>query len=224
LLFYSCGAGRRGLKRPLGRQVDVAEALHRPAAQLAQILKGQKYDMVARAYFAVVTGTKNADDSIDAIRAAEAAFFEGSPLFLNNAFSVQSMGASLAPERRDRLTRGAGTENLARAVSQAFWELVHASVHSELQTTAAALAEREREWKRRFPGAPVLTRDDLLVQGRHAVLERLARAGARARPQEWEDALAERLWAECRHDVIDRCAMARAAGGSGGGRAWGWRV
>lgn len=37
-------------------KVDLAEKLHLPAAKLQAILKGEKFNMQARAYFAVVTG------------------------------------------------------------------------------------------------------------------------------------------------------------------------
>ncbi len=49
-------------------------------AQLESILRGQKFNMRARNYFAVVTGTANADDTIDTIRASERDFFKQSRL------------------------------------------------------------------------------------------------------------------------------------------------
>jgi hypothetical protein len=47
--------------------VDLAEKMQRPAKKLEQILKGQVYNMQARNYFAVVTGTDSPDASIEEV-------------------------------------------------------------------------------------------------------------------------------------------------------------
>merc|ERR1712216_694317 len=116
---------------------------------------GQRFNMKARNYFAVVTGSGSKSDTIGDIRRGERAFFDSSQLFLSGAFKSTQMG----------------TDNLAKAVSGAFWELVTTSMHQELRDVEAALRKKEAEWKQRFPDKHWMNRDDLLAVGRHAVLE-----------------------------------------------------
>ena len=84
-------------------KVDLAETMDKSSKQLEKILKGQKYNMKAKNYFAVVTGTKRASDSINDIRKAERTFFDRSQLFLSGVLKASTMG----------------TDNLSRAVSKA---------------------------------------------------------------------------------------------------------
>lgn len=81
-------------------KVDVAEKMEASSKKLERILKGQRFNMKARNYFAVVTGTSKQDDSIHNIRKAERTFFENSQLFMQGSFKASALG----------------TDNLSKAV------------------------------------------------------------------------------------------------------------
>lgn len=139
-------------------KVDLAEKLNKPTQRLQKILRGQVFDMKASNYFAVVTGTNDPRDSIDDIRRAEKKFFEQSDLFFTGVVKANSMG----------------TDNLSRAVSKSFWEIVNASIDSELQTISSELKRKENEWKSRYDGRTRMSRADLFVIGRHNILEAMS--------------------------------------------------
>jgi len=157
---------------------------------------GQRFNMKARNYFAVVTGSGSKSDTIGDIRRGERAFFDSSQLFLSGAFKSTQMG----------------TDNLAKAVSGAFWELVTTSMHQELRDVEAALRKKEAEWKQRFPDKHWMNRDDLLAVGRHAVLESMSRVNHSITPTQLESTLISKLWDRICSYVVDTLYIGAAEG------------
>eukprot|EP00040_Diaphanoeca_grandis_P023940 m.130923 g.130923 ORF g.130923 m.130923 type:complete len:950 (+) comp29511_c0_seq2:200-3049(+) len=168
-------------------KVDLAEQMKKPAERLERILKGQVFNMSARNYFAVVTGTSNPSDSIAKIRKSEKDFFEHSDLFLTGVIKANTMG----------------TDNLARAVSRSFWELVYESIQVELKKTNADLKKKENEWKSRYPGKHRMNRADLFVIGRHKVLESIATFNSTLTAMDLERLLTNNLFAEVQPYLLD---------------------
>jgi optic atrophy protein 1 len=168
-------------------KVDMAERLDTSAKKLERILKGQRFNMKARNYFAVVTGTNQENDSIHNIRKAERQFFDSSKLFMSGAFKPSTLG----------------TDNLASAVSIAFWELVNSSVQEELKTTAGLLKKKETEFRDRFPQSQWMSREDLLSLGRHAILGNVAKVNGSLSAKELELMLTNKLWDEIQEHVMD---------------------
>ena len=168
-------------------KVDVAEKMETSSKKLERILKGQRFNMKARNYFAVVTGTGKQDDSIHNIRKAERAFFENSQLFMQGSFKASALG----------------TDNLSKAVSLAFWELINHSIKEELKDTGAVLKKLEREFTDKFPKSQWLSRDDLLSIGRHAILGNMSRVNRSLSPQQLEATLVDKLWDQIGSHVID---------------------
>ncbi|EGD78795.1 hypothetical protein PTSG_01771 [Salpingoeca rosetta] len=89
-------------------KVDLAEKLSISKQKLRATLNGERFNMHARAYFAVVTGTANPNDSIDTIRRTERQYFASSPFFKSSQVGTDKLG----------------TDNLSRMVSDIFWERV----------------------------------------------------------------------------------------------------
>lgn len=168
-------------------KVDLAEKLNKPAKRLEKIMKGQVFDMKASNYFAVVTGTSDPRDSIKDIRRAEKKFFENSDLFYTGVVKANAMG----------------TDNLARAVSKSFWELVNKSIQSELQVTGAELKRKENEWKSRYQGKTRMHRADLFVIGRHSILEAIADFNDTVRAMSLEQLFTEKFEARIKNYFID---------------------
>eukprot|EP00051_Salpingoeca_urceolata_P031731 m.12712 g.12712 ORF g.12712 m.12712 type:complete len:998 (-) comp4343_c0_seq1:112-3105(-) len=159
-------------------KVDLAEQLKLPSQKLKAILKGQKFNMKARSYFAVVTGTSTADDSIDTIRKAEKDFFQSSAFFRQGVFS----------------TRKTGTDNLSRAVSELFWDRVRETVAYEARDIGMALKKKETEWRNSYPNQHRQSRDDLYAMGRHLILESVANFNESMTAAQWESKLINEIW------------------------------
>ena len=214
-------------------KVDLAEKLHLPAAKLQAILKGEKFNMQARAYFAVITGrgsevgkwppcpatwalsllpptarlrhlthlppptltgTSNPEESIDRIRSAERQYFHTSPL----------VKSGVLPPRRT------GTDNLARAVADVFWERVRDTVAGEARDIARALKQKENEWKNTYPNHARMSRDDLYNMGRHEILQNITEFNDAMTAEQWESVLNRRIWDCIRSQVIDDVYVASA--------------
>eukprot|EP00039_Didymoeca_costata_P013101 m.194567 g.194567 ORF g.194567 m.194567 type:complete len:902 (+) comp15676_c0_seq2:91-2796(+) len=167
-------------------KVDMAEKLERPLKQLNQILNGQKFNMKARNYFAVVTGTRKKDDSIENIRLAEKKYFEESKLF---------RGGTIMP-------RTLGTDNLTKAISATFWDLVYNSMEKELRDTSMVVKRKEKEWKSRYPNEPWLPRSDLLRKGRQTILENVS-SNSLSHSEEIESQLKKLLWDRLGSYIVD---------------------
>eukprot|EP00050_Salpingoeca_kvevrii_P006276 m.288416 g.288416 ORF g.288416 m.288416 type:complete len:946 (+) comp11961_c0_seq1:182-3019(+) len=168
-------------------KVDLAEQLQLPAQKLKAILKGKRFNMKARAYFAVVTGTKNAKDSIDTIRKSEKSFFDQSALYREGVFASKNMG----------------TDNLSRAVSELFWHQVRETVMQESKDVSSKLKQKETEWKFSFPNEPRRSRNDLFMMGRQHVIEALSHFDAAMTAAQWEEKLTDEIWQQIRGFVID---------------------
>lgn len=152
-------------------KVDLAEQLRIPADKMRGILKGKRFNMKAKAYFAVVTGTANPNDSIEAIRHNEKRYFERSAFLRDGAFSL----------------RQAGIDNLAKTVSDVFWERVKLSVSAEAKEVTLSLRRKENEWKNTYPNQPRHSRDDLFNLGRTRIVENMARSSSELTPARCEE-------------------------------------
>jgi len=109
-----------------------------------------------------------------------------------------------------------GTGNLSRAVSKAFWEIVHRSVGDQLRDAQAELKRKEGEWKARFAGQPRVKRADLFVVGRHRILESISSLNSSLTAIALERMLRERLWERVRDYVIDTLYIGAAEEGDAG--------
>jgi len=96
-----------------------------------------------------------------------------------------------------------GTDNLSRAVSKAFWELVHQSIQQELRDTQLLQKKKETEWTTRFPQKHWMSRQDLLSLGRHSILGKVSQFNQSMSPTELEDTLIEKVWDRIGTYVID---------------------
>lgn len=159
-------------------KVDLAEQLKLPSQKLQTILKGQKFNMKAKSYFAVVTGTSNPNDSIDSIRKAEKEYFQQSSFFRQGVFSP----------------RKTGTDNLSRAVSELFWDRVRETVAHEAREIGLALKKKETEWRNAYPNQHRQSRDDLYAMGRHLILENMANYAESSTAAQQEAILIEEIW------------------------------
>eukprot|EP00053_Salpingoeca_punica_P018575 m.182669 g.182669 ORF g.182669 m.182669 type:complete len:956 (-) comp17462_c0_seq2:449-3316(-) len=175
-------------------KVDLAEKLKLPGGKLKAILKGQKFNMKAKAYFAVVTGTANPNDSIAKIRKSEREFFERSALAKEGVFTARRMGV----------------DNLARSISDAFWERVRETVAVEAKEVATSLKKKENEWKNTFPGHHRQSRDDLFNVGRHQILANVSKFNDNMTASQWEEVLRCRIWEGFRSYVLDSLYMESA--------------
>eukprot|EP00730_Choanoeca_flexa_P018456 TRINITY_DN8975_c0_g1_i3.p1 TRINITY_DN8975_c0_g1~~TRINITY_DN8975_c0_g1_i3.p1 ORF type:complete len:948 (+),score=268.23 TRINITY_DN8975_c0_g1_i3:156-2999(+) len=160
-------------------KVDLAEKLKIPATKLKSVLQGDRFNMQARAYFAVVTGTANPNDSIEHIRNAERKYFQDSAFFKEGVFS----------------SRRAGTDNLSRLVSDIFWERVRETVAAEAAQVQLALKQKETEWKNMYPNQARLSRDDLFNMGRHDILQNITEFNDAMTAEQWEQVLHTKIWA-----------------------------
>eukprot|EP00045_Choanoeca_perplexa_P013108 m.146441 g.146441 ORF g.146441 m.146441 type:complete len:950 (-) comp16240_c0_seq2:591-3440(-) len=159
-------------------KVDLAEKLKISSAKLKSVLQGDRFNMHARAYFAVVTGTANPDDSIEHIRNAERKYFQDSGFFKEGVFS----------------SRRAGTDNLSRLVSDIFWERVRETVALEAAEVQLALKQKETEWKNMYPNQARLSRDDLFNMGRHDILQNITEFNDAMTAEQWEQVLHAKIW------------------------------
>lgn len=89
-------------------KVDAAETAQLRPDRLKRILDGRLFPMKALGYFAVVTGTGNPEESIDAINKHERNFFQNSQLVKDGVFKTSQIT----------------TRNLSMAVSSCFWSMV----------------------------------------------------------------------------------------------------
>eukprot|EP00043_Microstomoeca_roanoka_P015343 m.153701 g.153701 ORF g.153701 m.153701 type:complete len:1019 (+) comp16240_c11_seq1:115-3171(+) len=168
-------------------KVDLAEKLSISKDKLQATLRGERFNMHARAYFAVVTGTANANDSIDVIRRNERQYFNSSPFFKGSQFEAEKMG----------------TDNLSRLVSDIFWERVRETVAQEGMSIARALKRKETEWKNNYPNQARLSRDDLYNMGRHEILQNITAFNDTMTPAQWEMVLTEQIWNRISNYVLD---------------------
>lgn len=158
-------------------KVDLAEQLKFSPAKMKSILKGQRFNMKAKAYFAVVTGTSNPNDSVDAIRTNERKYFERSQFVKDG---------SVTP-------RQTGVDNLSKAVSEAFWERVKDTVSQETKEVALSLRRKENEWKNTYPGQARQSRDDLFYAGRTLVLDNMAKVSSSQSVAEADELLRQKM-------------------------------
>eukprot|EP00048_Salpingoeca_helianthica_P011798 m.170518 g.170518 ORF g.170518 m.170518 type:complete len:898 (+) comp15276_c5_seq1:542-3235(+) len=163
-------------------KVDLAEQLRLPSAKVRSILRGQRFNVKAKSYFAVVTGTANPNDSIEAIRKNEKSFFDRSQFVREGAFNP----------------RNAGIDNLSKAVSEIFWERVKETVVAESKEVALALRRKENEWKNTYPNTHRHSRDDLFNMGRTRILENMNKLAASATPIQYETMLRDEIIARTR--------------------------
>lgn len=96
-----------------------------------------------------------------------------------------------------------GTSNLSRAVSKAFWEIVHRSVGEQLEDATSDLKRKENEWKARFAGQPRVKRADLFIVGRHKILESISSLNSSLTAIALEKLLRQKLWERLRAYVIN---------------------
>ena len=162
-------------------KVDLAEKLAISQEKLRSTLSGERFNLHARAYFAVVTGTSDPTDSIDAIRRTEREYFASSALF-----KADKLGS-------DKL----GTDNLARMVSDIFWERVRETIAQEGLSIARSLKRKETEWKNSYPNQARLSRDDLFNMGRHQILQNITAFNDAMTPAQWELVLSEQVTHVC---------------------------
>eukprot|EP00056_Hartaetosiga_gracilis_P019475 m.14367 g.14367 ORF g.14367 m.14367 type:complete len:967 (-) comp7723_c0_seq1:93-2993(-) len=179
-------------------KVDLAEKLGIPQDKLISTLEGRRFNMHARSYFAVVTGTANANDSLDVIRKVERHYFQHSELFGNGKATTLS---------EERL----GVENLSRAVSDIFWERIRQTIASEQMRIERALKHKETEWKNNYPNQARLSRDDLFNMGRHQILQNVTSFSDTMTPTQWETVLTEQIWSRIREFIIDEIYINSAA-------------
>lgn len=154
-------------------KVDLAEQLRLPSAKMKSILRGQRFNVKAKSYFAVVTGTANPNDSIEAIRKNEKGYFDRSQYVRDGAFNP----------------RQSGIDNLSKAVSEIFWERVKETVVVESKEVALSLRRKENEWKNTYPNTHRHSRDDLFNMGRTRILENMNKLAATLTPVQYETML-----------------------------------
>eukprot|EP01147_Barroeca_monosierra_P005650 gene5650-8955_t len=156
-------------------KVDLAEKLAVSRQKLKDTLAGDRFNMRARAYFAVITGTSNPNESIDIIRKAERDYFSSSQLMKSVHLGSEKLG----------------TDNLSRTVSDMFWERVRETVAQEGMLIARTLKRKETEWKNNYPNQARLSRDDLFNMGRHQILQNITAFNDTMTPAQWEMVLTE---------------------------------
>lgn len=99
--------------------------------------------------------------------------------------------------------RRTGTDNLARAVADVFWERVRDTVAQEAKDVARALKHKENEWKNTYPNSPRLSRDDLYNMGRHEILQNITEFNDAMTAEQWEAVLQKQIWERIRQRVVD---------------------
>ncbi|XP_065842298.1 dynamin-like GTPase OPA1, mitochondrial [Oscarella lobularis] len=175
-------------------KIDLAEKNEMNPKRVKAILDGKLFPMKALGYFAVVTGTENPRDGVEAIRQYEEKFFQSSTLFKSGAFKATQIKM----------------RNLSLAVSKRFWQTVKDSVQQQAEHFKSTRYDLESEWKNVYPKQRELDRNELFEKGRDEMLDQVASL-LRVMPQEWDDAFAARLVDAMSSTVVDRIYMPAAA-------------
>ncbi|KAI0989796.1 hypothetical protein GJ496_009520 [Pomphorhynchus laevis] len=181
-------------------KVDAAEENHLKPDRLKSILEGRLFPMKALGYFAVVTGTGNPHDSIDAINKHERTFFHNSKLVKDGIL------------KPGQIT----TRNLSLAVSSCFWNMVRQSIVHQLDTYTATRYNLEAEWKNMYHSLRQQNRDDLFDRTRYELLDQLVKLGE-IHPDQWQSKLLDQMWSSLRTLFIDNILMKAYESGSKAG-------
>lgn len=167
-------------------KVDLAEQNDANPSRIKQILEGKLFPMKALGYFAVVTGTGNTSEGIDAIRGYEEEFFRQSRLFKSGVFKASQMT----------------TQNLSFAVSHCFWKMVRESIEQQADSYKAKRFNLETEWKNFFPKLRELDRNELFDKARNEILDEVLTL-SEITPQMWEDIITKHLWSAVSSHFIE---------------------
>ncbi|PAA87312.1 hypothetical protein BOX15_Mlig004017g1, partial [Macrostomum lignano] len=153
-------------------KLDLAERDRISPDRIGRLLAGRLLPLKALGYFAVVTGSGGADESIPAIQRYEEQFFRNSQFFKEGVLSVSQMTAA----------------NMAQAVSRRFWALVQESVEAQADAFKASRFNLETEWKHMFPGRRQYSRAELFERARSDLLDEVIALSALP-AKHWEDSL-----------------------------------
>ncbi|RMX56889.1 hypothetical protein pdam_00022710 [Pocillopora damicornis] len=167
-------------------KVDLAEQNDANPSRIKQILEGKLFPMKALGYFAVVTGTGNTSEGIDAIRGYEEEFFRHSRLCKSGVFKASQMT----------------TQNLSFAVSHCFWKMVRESIEQQADSYKAKRFNLETEWKNCFPKLRELDRNELFDKARNEILDEVLTL-SEITPQMWEDIITKHLWSAVSSHFIE---------------------
>jgi len=178
-------------------KVDKAEQQGTDKSRVKKILDGKLFPMKALGYHAVVTGRGergNPNDTIEEIQEYEQEFFQNSQLFHSGLL------------KPSQLT----TQNLASAVSDLFWKMIHATIEQQSDAFKAARFNLETEWKNNFPRFRELDRQDLFEKAKSQVLDQILELPTSVKPKEWETELLTRLWDKASHHVLEQIFLPSA--------------
>lgn len=176
-------------------KVDLAEQNDANPSRIKQILEGKLFPMKALGYFAVVTGTGNTSEGIDAIRGYEEEFFRNSRLCKSGVFKASQMT----------------TQNLSFAVSHCFWKMVRESIEQQADSYKAKRFNLETEWKNCFPKLRELDRNELFDKARNEILDEVLTL-SEITPQMWEDIITKHLWSAVSSHFIEAIYLPAAQG------------